>query len=50
MQHLLQAPNKESRQLVLKRPELPGGFQGKFFEDRVRRGVVGCVISSWTFF
>ena len=43
------APSKESRQLVLKRPELPEGFQGKVFKDRVKeRGCGVCVISSWT--
>ena len=40
------APSKESRQLVLRRPDLPKGFQGQVFKDRVREGVVGCVISS----
>ena len=43
-------PSKESRQLVLKRPKFLDGFQGKVFKDRVREGVVGCVIGSWTFF
>ena len=33
---------KESRELVLIRPELPEGFQGKVFKDRVREG--GCVV------
>ena len=33
-------PSKDSRQLVLKRPELPYGFQGKVFKDRLREG--GC--------
>ena len=37
-------------QLMLKRPELPDGFQGRVFKDRVRESVVGCAISSWTFF
>ena len=32
------APSNESRQLVLKRPKLPDGFQGKVFKDRVREG------------
>ena len=36
MQRSLQAPSKESRQLVLKRPELPNGFQGQVFKDKVR--------------
>ena len=45
------APSKESRQLEeLKRPELPDGFQGEVFKDRVREGSLGCVISVWTFF
>ena len=43
-------PSKESRQLVLRRPELADGFQGNVFKDRVRERVVGYVISSWTFF
>ena len=36
MQSLLQAPSKLSRQLVLKRPKLPRGFEGKVSKDRVR--------------
>ena len=44
------APSKESRQLLLKRPELPSDVQGKVFKDKVRERVLGCVISSWTFF
>ena len=35
------APGKESRQLVLKRPEHPAGVQGKVFKDRVRRTLWG---------
>ena len=35
------APSKESRQLVLKRPQLPEGFQRKVFKNRVREGVFG---------
>ena len=35
------AQNKESRQLVLKRPELPDGFQGKVFKDKLREGSCG---------
>ena len=42
--------NKESRQLVLKRRELRGGFQGNVFKDRRRGSVAGCVTSSWMFF
>ena len=43
-------PSQESRQLVLRRPELSNGFQGKVFKDRMRGRVAGCMISSWTFF
>ena len=39
-----------SRQLVLIRPGLPKGFQGKVFKDGVLEGGRGCVVSSWTFF
>ena len=35
------APSKESWQLVLKRPELPIGFQGNVSKDRVREGACG---------
>ena len=34
------ALSKESRQLVPKRPELPEGFQGNVFKNKVREG--GC--------
>ena len=34
----LQAPSKESRQLVLKRPEFPEGFQGKVCKDSEGEG------------
>lgn len=37
----MRAPNKESRQLVLKRAELPVGFQEKGFKDRAREGCCG---------
>ena len=50
VQCLLQVPSKESRQLVLKRPELPTGFQGKVLKDGVREEVAVYVISFWTFF
>ena len=30
------APNKENRQLMLKRPELPSGFQGRVFKGNIR--------------
>ena len=44
------APSKESRQLVLKRLELPDVFQGKVFKDRAMERVAECVISLWAFF
>ena len=50
MQWLSQEPSKESRQLVLKRPELPEGFQEKVFKDRVREGGLWGVISSCMLF
>ena len=40
-------PSREYGWLRLKRPV---GFQGKVFKDEVREKVLGCVISSWTFF
>ena len=44
------APSNESIQLVPQRPQLPQGFQGKVFKDRMRERVVGYVNSSGTFF
>ena len=35
---------------MLKRRELPDGFQGKVFKDRVRERVAGCMIGLCTFF
>lgn len=32
--------SKENRHLVLKRPGLPGGFQGRVFKDTVRESVL----------
>lgn len=32
-------PSKENRQLLLKRPELPDGFQGGVFKSSVREGL-----------
>ena len=43
-------PSKENGQLMLKRPELPDGFWGRAFKGKVREGVAGYLISSWTFF
>ena len=41
------APCKESRQLLLKTPELLDDFQGKVLKDRVRERVGRRLISSW---
>ena len=35
------APSKENGQLMLKRPKLPDGFQGRGFKGRVREGLQG---------
>ena len=37
-------------QLILGRPDLPSGFQGRVFKDRVREKVIGCLITLWTSF
>ena len=37
------APSKKG-QLMLKRPELPSGFQAKGFKGSVREGAAGCMI------
>ena len=34
-------PSKENEQLMLKRSELPDGFQGRVFKDRVGKRVMG---------
>ena len=34
---LIAGTSKENRQLMLKRPELPNGFQRRVFKDSVRR-------------
>ena len=39
-------PSKVYGRLMLKRTELPTGFWGKVFKDRVRERVVRCLISS----
>ena len=44
------APSKEYGKRIPKRPNLPDGFQGKVFKDRVRERVSVYLISSWTFF
>ena len=38
-------PSKENGQLMLKRSELPGGFQGRVFKGKMRERVAGCLIS-----
>ena len=35
------SPSKEYRQLMLKRPELFDGFQGRVFKGKVRETVAG---------
>lgn len=44
------APIKENGQLILKRPEVPNGFQERGFKDPfrtlVREEAAGCMISS----
>ena len=32
------APDKELGQLILRKPELPDGFQGNIFKGKVREG------------
>ena len=44
------APDEGSGRLMLRRPGLLYGFQGKVFKDRIRECLSGIVISSWTFF
>ena len=39
---MLQASSKESRQLVLKKPKLPNGFQKKGFKDREKESFRVC--------
>ena len=41
-------PSKENGQLMLKRPELPDGFQGRGFKGSMREGAAECVISLCT--
>ena len=43
-------PSKENVQLMLQRPELPDGFQGRGFKGSVREGAAGCVISLYKIF
>ena len=37
--------SKDNRQLMLQRPNLPDGFQGKGFQDGVREGAAVCELS-----
>ena len=48
--HWLQAPSKEFRQLVLKRPRFPEGAKKRFLKTGWGRGVMGYATSSWTAF
>ena len=43
-------PNEENGQLMHKKPELPNDFWGRVCRGQVRERVLGCLISSWTFF
>ena len=47
MQYVLQMPSKESKQLMLKMPELPKAFRKQSLKTGWVGGVVGCVFSSW---
>ena len=42
--------SKENRQLMLKRPELLFGSQARVLKTTFGMRVIGCVLSSWTFF
>ena len=48
VQHLFQVQSKESRQLVLKRLELPDGFQGSIFKGNVRERALEYMINLCT--
>ena len=38
-------PSKKNGQFMLKRSELPNGFQRRVFKGKMREGFTGCVIS-----
>ena len=42
--------SKENGKLMLKRPKLPDGIQGRVFKDKVRERVSRCIISLCTSF
>ena len=42
---VFKAPSKACRKLMLQRPELPYGFQGKVFNDRVRQTKIRYVVT-----
>ena len=46
----IETPSKENMQLMLKIPDLPDSSQGGFLKATLGVRVVGCLISSWTFF
>ena len=48
IQHLLQVPSKEFRQLVFKKPELLNGFSKAFFEARWSGWAVGSVCEQFS--
>ena len=43
-------PSRENGWLMLKRPKLPKGFQGRDFKGKLKERVAECLISSWIFF
>ena len=42
--------SNKNRQLMLKRPDVPSGFQGRAFKGKLRERVTRYLIKSWTFF
>ena len=47
---VVQGASKEKGQLMLKRLELPDGFQSGVLKTTLGMRVTGCAINSWTFF
>lgn len=50
VQHYCRTPSRENGWLMLKRPKLPKGFQGRDFKGKLKERVAECLISSWIFF
>ena len=40
--------SKETMKPKLRRPRVPGDFQGRYFKGNVREGAAGCLINSCT--